>query len=280
MRNFVGVMVLAGMSFQAAGCASPSDLMVSSTSDQAPGRWACLGTEWPPPSEPLPRVTYATKVEDWVSASPPKDLTVCMCSYQDIPETTPGLRCSAPLPPTGCIMPNDTTPNVNVAVTLPSREVFTIEFLTPNTIPVAMSFNHMLTQDTMGVPAIRLLSFEVMQYIAQSFALIVNPILGSVLLRVYDCNGEPAPDVHFTLDDGANSSDLLSYAFRGGSPTYLRPSVTDATGQFGFQNVSPGAVMVRAFLADATESLEDDREIGSVTFMVLAGWINIVDMRL
>jgi hypothetical protein len=228
--------------------------------------------------DPLPEVTYTATVVDWITDGPPPGLVVCVCSSFDFP-TGPGAAtapCNTPLSP--CLMP---PLQRTVDITLPPREdtfiAFEAAFFT-NTVPIALYFNRHPTSDLVGRPPIRLVTLAVKQAIANAFGGSLDPTLGSALLRVFDCNGDPAANVRFTLESAPVSPAAIPFAYRNNGPTTLL-TTTDDSGQFSFENVAPGFALVRAFLVNDTESLDDDTEVGSVTFPVRSAWTSAVDLR-
>lgn len=252
--------------------------------------WSCLGQ---PIAAPMtyPMVTYTANVQDWVTGGPlGPDLTICVCNPSDSP-TDSGLPCSNPLGPTKCTYPNMTNPTTNIPITLPGQTNFYIAFLTDSTVPDALYFNptpmHTLVESQ---PPIRLITVDVVESIATSFNITLNPTLAIVQLRVFDCNGQLAAGIYCMITP--SSSGFIPYVYRMGSPTPLFAS-TDDSGQFGFVNVSPHDVSVAAYLPGAARTDQElmqiatgampvpaeDKMIGTITFDAQPGWATLGDIR-
>ncbi len=240
--------------------------------------WSCLTQTPAPDPTSVPAVRYTTDVVDWVTGAPPPGLQVCVCAQVDIAlpslDGGPPVACNDPLG-AGCQAPDPT--KVNVAINLPPRSDVYMAFLTPYTVPDSLYFNRPPTSDLVGSPPIRLITFATAQSLAESFDLVLDPTLGLVVIRAFDCNGDPASGVRFTLEP--SPANLIPFAYRNDAPSPLLQS-TDITGQFGFGNAQPGSALARAFLTNGTDDdTSDDTAIGTVTFTVRAGWATLVDFR-
>jgi hypothetical protein len=267
----------------------------AATLNQLPEIWACLASPPAPPSGTLPQVKYTTRVEDWnTHGALGPDLLICVCSAADPVDLMkkPAPSCAQPLGPTACITPNmPGTPNPNVTITLPGQDGFLIAFLTGTTLPDALYFNHIPTKDITADPPIRLISATVATNIAQSFQVMLKGDLAILVLRAYDCEGQPASGVYFTVSPSPAGIQPFTYVL--GNPT-IRNLLTDASGQFGFANAAPGNTVATAYLASPGRSFEEltlittgkmappasDTKIGDINIYNAAGsWATLGDVR-
>jgi hypothetical protein len=277
MRGFVCTTIGAGGVALTFGCtALRSATDTYGTTQGNLSTWSCLGQPTLQAAT-VPPVRYRTDVVDWVTGGPPSGLEVCVCAQVDIAQPQPDagvVACDMPLGDAGCFNPPILS---NVAIDLPPRSDIYMAFLAQKTVPDSLYFNRPPTSDLDGRPPIRLITFATAQSLAESFGLMLDPTLGLVVMRVFDCNGNPAPGVRFTIEPAP--SNLIPFAYSNDAPSPLLKS-TDITGQFGFGNAIPGSAKASAFLTNGTDNdLTDDTPIGSVTFTVRAGWATLVDFR-
>jgi hypothetical protein len=189
-----------------------------------------------------------------------------------------------------------TTPVVNVDIELPGTNAYVIEFFDPSapptnpTVPDVLFFNRVPTNNLVGAPAIRLIPFQVAQTIANNFQFTLDPTLGIVLLRVFNCLKAPASGVFFTITPAPEG--IIPFTYSNGNPTN-QALTTDETGQFGFANASPVTTRATAYLAKSAltnnQLLQitagkmpppaDAVKIGDVDFIARATWATLVDLR-
>jgi hypothetical protein len=167
----------------------------------------------------------------------------------------------------------------NVAINLPTATTGTfIALLTPTTAPDMLFFNHPLTSDRKDQPSIPLVTPQRALGLAQNLNVVLDPALSVVLLRVYDCLGNPAAGINVTLDQGGQKSpNLHAFTFQNGLPVLSAlVGTTDATGQFGFANALPIESAAHAYLTGADGQ---QIEIGEASFLLNPGWGTIVDLQ-
>jgi hypothetical protein len=270
MRNVLRITAFAGLGLALAACTSLRSQDDTFSSVQDLRRWSCLGHPQPQSISSPPPITYTTNVVDWVTNMAPPGLQICVCAQVDVPPPDADggfLPCRAPLG--GCPSGPDSS---TVNVPLPGRGDLYMAFITPSTVPDALYFNRPPMGNLTSLqPPIRLITFGTAQSLAESFGLQLDPNLGLVVMRIFDCNGSPAPGVKVTLQPAPPN--LIPFAYQNDAPSPLL-TVTDETGQFGFGNASPGSAKATVILDDAQQTM-----IASVTFTVRAGWATLVDVR-
>jgi hypothetical protein len=219
----------------ALGCSGQTE-----TQNAAPAvgaQWSCLDRPSVKPS-PLPDVTYSAKVVEWPNGGTPDGMTVCVCDLIDLRSVGDG-ECTQPLSPSGCVHPTES----NVAVILPGTSSYALQFLAPGAVPIALYFGNMPVKDVSPSSPIRMMSPLGLAAIANGFSLHLDPTKGVVLLRVFDCDGDPAVGVLASL----STADPLTIQFGyvdGEAKPWVRE--TDSSGTFLFENVATGPVLITA----------------------------------
>lgn len=217
----------------------------------------CLSS--PPPA--CAQASVTTPVVDWATHAPIAGLTVSACPVADIPNDQM-VTCAAP----ASTAITDGSPEVTIQ--LPTscgyRAVidqfgtyapFDWYFSPPpqgaltDALPVSMATADVLFPQLGGL--------NVAVDVAEAFA----------ILRVFDCDGSPVAGVSFTV---TGRDDATPFTVQAGNMTTA--TTTDASGQFGFVNLTPGPVTVQAEMGGA--KLGDP-----VTFAVRSGWGTLVDVR-
>lgn len=92
-----------------------------------------------------------------------------------------------------------------------------------------------------------------------------DPLLGLVVLRAYDCQGEGALDVRYSIDKAGSP-----WYFVAGLPSTAASATADS-GLGGFMNVAPGVVVV-----DAELSPIGSRIVTPTSVLVRAGWMTAI----
>jgi hypothetical protein len=220
--------------------------------------WSCIEGRRPllPPPEGRPEtVTYTVSIVDWVTQEAPPGLTIRVCNRIDA-------LCNEPL---AVVTPE---PSRQVSFPLPARfEVYLVLEATEH-VPATYYFDGPVTESRVG-GLIQLLRLSTAAGLAQQFlGTQLDPTMGVLALRSYDCNGAIAAGAVFEMEPNMG----VPYTLINGAPT--RSIVpTDASGIAGFANVPQGGFLVRGFVAD------DTREFGLANFTVAPANLNIVEVR-
>jgi hypothetical protein len=226
-----------------------------STPAPPPPAWACLDDDPPARSDVLGsmRVTYTMLIVDTVTRVQPPGLTVTACSPLDI-------ECDVP-------MTGETRPDADgrVRVQVPVNFAGFFEVVSEQTVPAMLFIDGALTEDT-EAPIMLVIGQGPFMALSQSQGVTIDPQMGHLLLRAFDCNGELAAGVRFTNDRGG-----LPFAFVDTLPV-VGQTVTDAQGTAGFINVSPGLTVVSSLRAD------DNVLTRTASGRVRPGWFTYIDL--
>jgi hypothetical protein len=223
----------------------------------ASGPWSCLGKQPPvsPPSElGSTNVTFTIFIADTVTREPPDGLLVSACSPLDI-------ECARP-------MADSVAPDADgfVRVRVPRNFAGFFRVVSDQTVPAALFIDGAVAADTIAAPML-LIGQGPFQVLTQSQGVAIDPGMGHLLLRAYDCDREAAPGVRFTSDKGGQP-----FAFVDGLPV-VGQTVTDAEGTGGFLNVLPGLAVVQSWQASGSGLL-----MRTASGRVRAGWFTYVDL--
>jgi hypothetical protein len=219
-------------------------------------RWSCLADE-PAPSAPQElgnsTVTYTIFIADTITRQPPPGLEVSACSPLDI-------DCSEPMA-TG-IRPDA---DGSVRARVPRNFSGFFRVLSDNTVPAVLFIDGALVADTSASPML-LIGQTPFLALTQSQGVAIDPQMGHLLLRGYDCDTNPAPGVRFTNDRGGQP-----FAFVDGLPV-VGQTVTDAEGTGGFLNVLPGLAVVQS------REVRGEVLLRTASGRVRPGWFTYVDL--
>lgn len=217
-------------------------------------RWACLDEAPPGGAAPLAKnVELTLPVADIVSGRAPADLTARACAKIDV-------ECAMPLsPPTGV--------EVDGAVHLEVPQSFDgyVELTSPTTVPTMYFLNRELLRDASEV--LNIIGLDAFRSLALQSSVMVDPQLGHLLVRAFDCNGEPAEGVQVSNNAGG-----LVFAFIDGLPI-AGIDTTSAQGINGFVNVPLGFAVLQGALGDG------GRLLGTSNVLVRAGWLSYGDVE-
>ncbi|HTV18529.1 MAG TPA: hypothetical protein VMG12_07655 [Polyangiaceae bacterium] len=216
-------------------------------------RWSCLDAPEPARAVPLVRAVELTLgVADSVTERPPEGLVARACQRLDV-------MCNTPLT-------SDMTVQADGALHLSVPQEFDgfIELRSPTTVPTMFYINRPLMRDTQD--AIVIVSTLALGGLAATGNVTLDPTLGNVLIRVFDCQGAPASGVELANDLGGEV-----FAFVGGLPR-VGESVTRADGVGGFVNVPPDFAVLQGIVAAS------GREVGTESVTVRAGWFSYGDV--
>lgn len=222
--------------------------------DPVDPRWACLDEPAPAGAVALrPTVDLALMITDTSSQKPPDGLVARACSKLD------------PL----CDLPvaNSDVVAVDGAVHLalqPGFEGF-VEISSPTSISTLFFLNRALWTD--GLELIGVVSPMAFQGLASYAGVTLDPQLGHLLIRTFDCAGSRASDVELSNESGG-----APFIFVDGLPLPGR-NVTTEEGQGGFINVPTGFVKLQG------TTLEGGRLISTATVSVRGNWLTYGDIE-
>jgi len=214
-------------------------------------KWACLGEADPPSAVALrPSVGLTVAVLDSALLTTPAGLQVRACNRIDVDCMTPAL------PPIGV------SSDGLVHLSLDQGFNGFLEITGPTIVPFLFFVSRPLQterQETLNV-----IGPASLQALAGSGDVMIDPTLGFLLLRAFDCQGELASGV--SVSNGAGG---LPFNFVDGLPN-IGADVTDVNGIVGFVNVPTGAVVAQG-LAGAERT-------GTVNIVVRGGWFTYGDL--
>jgi len=214
--------------------------------------WACL--DEPPPGSAAPNaasVVLTLTVTDIVTLRPPEGLLARACAKVDV-------LCGAP-----------TTTNVAVAedgslhLEVPQAFDGFVELTSPATVSTMYFLNRPLMND--ASEAFTIVSRAALAGLAMQGNVPLDPNLGHLLVRTFDCLGAPASEVSLVSD-----VEGTAFAFVDGLPN-PGLSVTTADGLVGFVNVPIGYAVLQA--------RRRERLIGTASLFVRPGWFTYGDME-
>ena len=217
-------------------------------------RWACLEEPSLGGADRLvPTVELTLAVTDTVTGTTPAALNVRACAKLDV-------SCSTPL-----------TAAVGIAddglVHLTVRQGFDgfVELTSPNIISTLYFLNRPLMRDS--AKALATVSTVALGALAAQGNVTLDPTLGHVLVRAFDCFGDPAAGVELWSDVGG-----LPFVIIAGLPS-VGVQVTTEAGVGGFVNVPVGyAVLDGRWVAG-------DRRFGTANVVVRQGWFTYGDVE-
>lgn len=201
------------------------------------GNWSCLRSDTEPP--PLPgvpgaRVLYGIRLVDLATGMPFPDVTVRACSLVD-PE------CKAPVTP---MLPA----NADGIVEIPLTENFLgyLEIDSPSAVPYIFHLPDGGLR-TMRDFDLAMISRENFEGLSQALGVPLDPVMGAIAVRAFDCGRNPAEGVMLN-----NSTGGQAWYFDVSLPTLGR-TYTDRGGLGGFVNARPGVADFDALLTDGTQ---------------------------
>lgn len=217
-------------------------------------RWACL--EGPPEATAValgaqPVLTLAAV--DIASGVPPQGLTARACQRLDVDCLTPVVS--------GVTLATDGALHLSV----PRGFDGFVELTSPVSVSTLYFVNRPMLVDR--VESFRLLNPRGLQALAMQGGVTLNPELGHLLIRVFDCEGAPASGVRLSNDRGGEP-----FSFVNGLPS-TGVDVTTADGLGGFVNVPPVLVVLQGAEVDA------GRVINTPSVSVRAQWFTYGDVE-
>jgi hypothetical protein len=211
--------------------------------------WACLGGEntAAPAALGNTTVTFSIFIADTVTREPPPGLVVSACSPLDIECTSPmvdGIR------PEG---------DGFIRAEVPQNFAGFFRVTSDQTIPAVLYVDRAIEEDVTAAPML-LIAQGPLQALTSSQGVSIDPQMGHLLLRAFDCNGNPAAGMRFTNEKGGQP-----FAFVDGLPV-VGQTVTDPQGTAGFLNVLPGLAVVQSVRS------ADSAVTKTASGQVRAGW--------
>jgi hypothetical protein len=193
-------------------------------------------------------------VTDTVDGMPPEGLVGRACARLDV-------MCDRPL--TDPVAPGVDDGSIHLSV--PWQFDGFIELTSPTTVPTMFFVNQPLMRPT--IEAFDIVSRLALGGLALQGNVALDPTLGHVLIRTFDCQGEPAAGVELS-----NSLDGQAFAFVDGLPQ-VGANVTTTDGIGGFVNVPTLIAVLQGIMAESA------REVGRTTVTVRAGWFSYGDVE-
>lgn len=138
-----------------------------------------------------------------------------------------------------------------------------LEVTSPSTVPMMLFYQEPLrgTSRTDGEPLAQL-EVPVLAQLSAALGAPQESTLGLLILRAFDCNGDGAPGVRFTVDKPA-----VPYYFVAGLPSSMATE-TDGSGLGGFLNVPIGITVVDGSLSSGEADFTLPR-----TLFTRPGWM-------
>lgn len=217
-------------------------------------RWACL--DEPPPGAAdrvVPEVELTLNVIDTISGAAPEGLTARACEKLDV-------TCATPLAePVGV--------GDDGLLHLPVHRLFDgfVEITSPSSVPTMYFLNRELTRDS--TEALTIIGVAALSALAGQGGVELDPMLGHLLIRAFDCLGAPASGVELFSSVGG-----LAFAFVDGLPS-VGQVVTSAQGLGGFVNVPVGLAVLEG------RRVEGARTLGQANVVVRSGWFTYGDVE-
>jgi hypothetical protein len=223
-----------------------------------PGReWGCVSQPAAPRdlvTSPVgaDRLVQSVQILSLVSEQVIPDISVRACSQRDI-------ECTAPL-----------TENLSLDaegwVDLPLYEGFDgfLEITGETVMSTALFYADPLTLGTeVDRTALGLVETALLPALSGATGTQQDPEFGLVVLRAFDCQGEPAPGVTFSIDKPG-----APWYFVGGLPSSTAVATEAGSGLGGFINVAPGIAVVDAELPGAPAPIARPKSV-----VVRQGWM-------
>jgi hypothetical protein len=252
----VAVAGLAACTELAPGTDRLSQRIETSLPDASSGdsRWSCLDQPVRNSADSVvPTVDLALGVLDTVSGAVPEGLTARACGRRDA-------FCSMPL-----VAP--VSPSADGMLHLAVAQGFDgyVEIVSPTSVSTMYFVNSPLMRNT--VRNLGIISTVAFQGLARQVSVAIDPMLGHVLIYVFDCMGEAASDIQLFNVAGGQP-----FIFVDGLPQ-LGSDVTALDGIGGFVNVPTGFSVLEGRRA------ADGRVLGMTSVAVRAGWFSYSDVQ-
>jgi len=226
------------------------------TAPQIGQDWTCLGSAAAPPMLLAPtsgeRLVQSVRLVDLASLQVPPNISVRACAQRDV-------DCLAPL--------TDSLPlDADGWVDVPLFEGFDgfLEITGETIIPSVLFYAAPLSPETeVDRTPLALIPKDQLPALSGATGTPQDPDFGLVVLRSFDCRGNPAPGVSFDID-----KDGFPWYFVGGLPSSVATVTAPESGLGGFINVEPGVAVVNAVLPGSSLPIATPRSV-----LVRAGWM-------
>jgi hypothetical protein len=217
-------------------------------------RWGCLDRPISTVATSLePTVQLSLSVNDTVTGMPPAGLTARACARLDV-------QCNTPLTP-------DVITAIDGALHLDVPQQFDgfVELRSPATVPTMFFINQALLRDT--AEGFGIISGLALAGLAMGGGVVLDPALGHVLIRTFDCQGNPASGVELSNNKGGQP-----FAFVRGLPV-VGQDETSGDGIGGFVNVPLDYVVLQGIV------VEHGGTLGTASVTVRPGWFSYGDVE-
>ena len=217
-------------------------------------RWACLDEAVSGSADrTVPTVVLTLNVTDTITGAAPEGLSARACEKIDV-------GCASPL-----MAP--TTVAADGQLHLPVHQGFDgyVELTSPANVSTMYFLNRELRRDS--TEALTTISSAALTALAAQGGVALDPMLGHLLLRAFDCLGEPASGVELFSNVGG-----IPFAFVDGLPN-VGADVTTASGLGGFVNVPVGLAVLEG------RRVEGERSLGQANVVVRTGWFTYGDVE-
>jgi hypothetical protein len=193
-------------------------------------------------------IVYSLQLVDLATDEPHANATVRACGLTDV-------MCDTPVTPT---MMTDSEGWVSLRLT--QNFVGFLEIVSERAVPYVFYLpSEGLRRTTSDYP-LAMIGLESFQGLLATYQLPLDPTLGGIAFRSFDCQGNPARGVELTSDRSG-----VPWYFDQGLPNTERRQ-TDESGLGGFVSSEPGLSILEA-------SLPDGRTIESMSIIVRPSWI-------
>jgi hypothetical protein len=232
----------------------PEQIVVANRPDagRVDPAWACLDEPLPGNAAPMvASVDLTLTVTDIVSLVPPAGLVARACAKVDVLCGTP-LTSDVPVSEDG-----------SLHLIVPQAFDGFVEITSPANVSTMYFLNRQLMSD--ASEAFTIVSRTALAGLAMQGNVALDPTLGNLLVRAFDCVGAPASGVALSSDVSGTA-----FAFVDGLPN---PGLNETTadGLVGFVNVPIGYAVLQARLGA--------RVLGTASLIVRPGWFTYGDME-
>lgn len=218
--------------------------------------WSCIGTRTPEPmvardNTGAARLVQSVQLLSLVMGTVPPGTVVRACAQRDLSCATP-LTAALPVDAQGW-------------VDMPLYDGFDgyLEVTSPSTIPMILFYQEPLRgASRTDEEPVGQVEVPVLTQLTTAIGTPQDPNLGLLVLRAFDCKGDPAPGVRFTVDKPA-----VPYYFVAGLPSG-QVTETEVSGLGGFINVPIGIAVVDATLTSGEADFTQPR-----TLIMRPGWM-------
>jgi hypothetical protein len=232
----------------------PAALEAASALPAAPDpKWGCLGKTTPARAVALrPSIPLSLNITDTTSQKVPAELSVRACNRVDVGCATPAQA------------PVGVAEDGQIHLSLDQGFNGFLEVTGSGTVPTLFFVSPPL--ETERQEAFVVVSSAGLLALASAAGLSIDPERGHLLVRAFDCQGEPSGDVEFSNDLGGEA-----FAFIDGLP-HKGYDVTTPDGRGGFLNVPTGVVALQG------REVLSGRVSGFTSVSVRKGWFTYGDL--